>query len=286
MINYFLYRIGQFIALSLPLKFSYKLAAFLSDIRLFFNRQDWNETRGNLKVIFPQKSDDEIKQICKALFRNFAKYLVDFFRFDKLDKEYVERNIEIKDIHYFDEGMKKGKGVIALTAHIGNWELGGAAAALLGYPLWAVVLPHKDKAVDNFFNSQRKMKGVNAIPLNSRAARQCLVRLKENALLALVGDRDFTQDGRILDFFGKKSIFPEGAAAFSIKTGAPIICGFMLRKPDDSFVFEINKPIEFNPSGDKKKDIGDLIKIYIKIFEDYIRRYPDQWFMFRKFWVE
>jgi len=284
MIYYILYRIGQFIALSVPLKISYGIAVLVSDIRLFFNKDDQRQTQENLKAIFPEKSEAEIKKICKTLFRNFAKYLVDFFRFNKLTKEYVEKNIEIRNIQYFEEGLKQGKGVIALTAHIGNWELGGAVAALSGFPLWAVALPHKHKAVDNFFNDQRRMKGVNAIPLN-RAVRQCLIRLKENNLLALVGDRDFTQDGLILNFFGKKAIFPEGPAAFSLKTGAPIICGFMLRKPNDKFVLEIHKPINFQPSGDKEKDIKDLMRLYIPIFEDYIRKYPEQWYMFKNFWV-
>ncbi|MDD5236572.1 MAG: lysophospholipid acyltransferase family protein [Candidatus Omnitrophica bacterium] len=285
MIFYLIYRAGQFIALAVPLKISYKIAIWVSDIRLFFNETDQKETYGNLKTIFPEKTDAEIKQITKNLFRNFAKYLVDFFRFNKLTKEYVGKNIEIRNIDYFHQGLNEGKGVIVLTAHIGNWELGGAVVALLGFPFWAVALTHRHKAVDDFFNHQRKMKGVNTIPL-SRAARQCLVRLKENVVLALVGDRDFTEDGMVLDFFGKKAIFPEGPAAFSLKTGSPIICGFMLRKPDDTFVLEINKPIEFKPSGDKKKDIKDLMQLYIPIFESYIRKYPDQWYMFKKFWIE
>ncbi|MCM8763366.1 MAG: lysophospholipid acyltransferase family protein, partial [Candidatus Omnitrophica bacterium] len=256
MLYYILYRLGQFIALHLPLKLAYQLAVIVSDIRLLFAPQDRKETQENLRVIFPEKSKSEIKKICKALFRNFAKYLVDFFCFSKLDKKFIEKKIEIKNIHYFDECLKRGKGVIALTAHIGNWELGGAVAGILGYPLWAVALPHKHKAVDNFFNYQRKLKGINVMPLN-KAARQCLVCLEENKLLALVGDRDFKQKGIVIDFFGKKTIFPEGPAIFSLITGAPIICGFMLRKADDSFIFILEEPIRFKPSGNKEKDAKD-----------------------------
>ena len=102
----------------------------------------------------------------------------------------------------------------------------------------------------------------------------------------MVGDRDFSENGIILDFFGKPTHFPEGPAAFALKLGTPVIPGFMLRNPDDSFTLRIEKPIEFTPTGNKTKDLVDLIGVYNNILEDYIRRYPEQWYVFRKFWVE
>jgi lauroyl/myristoyl acyltransferase len=69
-------------------------------------------------------------------------------------------------------------------------------------------------------------------------------------------------------------------------TGASIVPGFMLRNPDDSFTLRIEKAVEFSPSGDKAKDLASLIKAYRNIFEDYIRKYPDQWYVFRRFWSE
>lgn len=284
MFNYFLYKIGQFIALHLPLKIAYKVAVFCSDLHYIFADKDRRTVKENLKVIFPEKSEREIRKIRIRMFRNFAKYLVDFFRFEKLDKEYIKKNIRIENIHYFDEALSHGKGVIILSAHLGNWELGGVVVALLGYPFWAVALPHKDKRVDNFFNFQRERKGMKVIPLG-RAVRTSLNLLKENKVLGLAGDRDFTANGIVLDFFGKAALLPEGAAAFSLKTGASIVPGFMLRNKDDSFTLSIEKPLEFTPTGNKDRDLRELILTYKVIFEDYIRRFPDQWYMFRKFWI-
>jgi len=283
MFNYLLYKIGQFIALHLPLKIAYKVAVFCSDLHYIFADKDRRAVKENLKVIFPEKSDREIRRIRIRMSRNFAKYLVDFFRFEKLDKEYIKKNIRIENIHYFDEALSGGKGVIVLTAHLGNWELGGVVVALLGYPFWAVALPHKDKRVDNFFNFQRERKGMKVIPLG-RAVRMSLNLLKENKVLGLAGDRDFMEGGIILDFFNKPAFFPKGPAAFSLKTGASIVPGFMLRNKDDSFTLSIEKPLEFTPTGNKDRDLRELILTYKVIFEDYIRRFPDQWYMFRKFW--
>jgi len=284
MINYSLYRLGQFIALSLPLKFAYCVAMRISDLHYFFAKNDRQTVGQNLKTIFPEKSEKEIAKIRITVFRNFAKYLVDFFRFSKLDKHYIEKNIRVENKEYLDQALSKEKGVITLTAHLGNWELGGVIISLLGYSFYAVALPHKHKKVDTFFNQQRQSKGVKVIPLG-RAVRQCLDVLKRNQVLALVGDRDFSEKGIILDFFGKQTFFPEGAAAFSLKTGARIVPGFMVRNADDTFTLRFEKPLEFKPSGSRNVDISNLIKQYKVIFEDYIRKYPDQWYMFRRFWI-
>jgi len=285
MINYFLYRLGQFLALRIPLRFSYTLALIVSDIRYIFARKDRLEVKKNLRAIFPEKSDRQIRVIRKQMFRNFAKYLVDFFRFPILDAEYIRKNITIKNIRYFDEALSKGKGAVVLTAHLGNWELGGAVIALSGYPFWVVALPHKYKKVNDFFNAQRESKGLKVIPLG-RAVRQCLSVLANNGIVGLVGDRDFNERGAVVDFFGKPTYLPIGPAAFCLKTGANIIPGFMLRNPDDTFTMIIERPIEFTPSGDRNKDLAELIGRYKVIIEDYIRRYPEQWYMFRRFWIE
>lgn len=280
MVNYTLYRIGQFVALNLPLRIAYKLAVFISDLHYIFADIDRRAVKENLKAIFPEKSDWQIRKIRLRMFRNFAKYLVDFFRSPKLDIDYIKRKVKIENIYYIDKALSMRKGVIVLTAHIGNWELGGITMALLGYPFWVVALPHKHKKVDNFFNSQRESKGVKVIPLG-RAVRTCLSILKENNVLALAGDRDFSEKGVAIDFFGKSTLFPEGPAAFSLKTGAAIVPGFTVRNKDDSFTLKFEKPL-YNSDNDSIK----LIEQYKVIIEDCIRKYPDQWCMFRRFWVE
>lgn len=284
MLDYLLYRIGEFVALSLPIKLGYWLAVFISDIRYLFAFADRKTITGNLKAIFPEKTDREIRRIRIRVFRNFAKYLADFFRFSKFDKEWVKKHIGVENAHYLDEALKKGKGVVVLSAHLGNWELGGAVIGLLGYPFWVVVRPHKHKKVDDFFNARRQSKGLKIIPLG-KSARQCFRVLKENQLLGLVGDRDFTDGGVVLDFFGRPAFFPQGPAELSLKTGAAIIPGFMIRNGDDTCTLKIYKPVEFSPTG-SPDDLKRLMKLYINIFEDAIRRHPEQWYMFRRFWKE
>ena len=285
MFNYYTYRFGQFLALALPLRLVYFLAASLAQGYYFFAFRDRRFVKANLRIIFPEKSNPQLRKISRMVFQNFAKYLVDFFRFEKLNRQYIDKNIKLENLHYFDQALAKGKGVVVLTAHLGNWELGGVVLAQLGYPFWAVALPHKNKQVNDFFDAQRNSKGVKVIAMG-KAVRSCITEIRNNHMVALVGDRDFSEKGIIIDFFGRPTHFPEGPAALSLMTGASIVPGFMLRNPDDSFTLRIEKPIEFISTGNKTKDLADLIGVYKNIIQDYIRRYPEQWYVFRRFWVK
>lgn len=281
MYSYALYKFGQYLAFRLPLRLCYAIATFFSDVHFVFANQDRACTWANYRIIFPEKSDKELRRIRLAMFRNFAKYLVDFFRFPMMDMRQIKNMIRVENRHYVDEAMRKKKGVILLTAHIGNWELGGVAMSGLGYPLWAVALPHKSAEVNEFFNSRRKKMGVKVIQFG-KAARSCFKVLKEQEMLALVGDRDFSNEaGEIVDFFGKRTYLPKGPAVFAIKTGAPIVPGFVLRNGDDSFVLRFEQAFE----AAAHETVPDLIRRYKELIERYIRAYPEQWFMFKKFWI-
>ena len=83
---------------------------------------------------------------------------------------------------------------------------------------------------------------------------------------------------------GKKVRIPKGAALFSLKAGAPIIPTFMIRRPDDTYLMMFQSPIEYKATGDFDKDIENLTQLCAREIEGVIRKYPEQWFMFRRFW--
>jgi lauroyl/myristoyl acyltransferase len=288
MISYYLYKLGEFLTCVLPLKAAYAVAVFCSDVRFIFADQDRKYTIANLRTIFPQKSLPELRAIRRRMFRNFAKYLVDFFRSPCNTNTYYEKCTCVEGLHYYDEALAKGKGVIVLTAHIGNWEMGGQVIGRNGYEFWVVALPHVSKHVNRFFDKRREAGGMKVIPFG-KAARTCLHILKLNKLIGLVGDRDFSHDrGIVVEFLGKPTYLPKGPAALAIATGAAIIPGFMIRNPDDTFTLKIQKPVEAKPGqkASNEDDIKEVIGRYKTVIEEFVRMYPDQWFMFRQFWTE
>lgn len=281
------YKIGQFIINLLPLHLSYRFAMFVSDLQYLFSFRDRRAVRNNLKVILG--TDKNIEPLVRDVFRNFGKYLVDFFRMERnLTLEYIQKNVKVENIDRLKKALEHGKGGIVITAHLGNWELGGVMVSMLGYPLMAIALPHKERPVNDLFNHQRQSKGMSVVP-TSIAVRKCIETLRNNKLIAIAADRDFSAHGEVMDFLGRKALIPKGAAVFSFKTGAPIIPCFCIRNPDYTFTLSLEEPI-FPPyeSNDmiEEKILMDMMKQYVSIIEKRIRENPSQWLMFREFWVK
>lgn len=283
MFSYFIYKAGQLLALLLPLKAGYRLALILADMRYFFFFRDRRIVRKNLRVVLEKVDQRRLGYETRWVFRNFAKYLVDFFRFSKLDKEFINKFITIEGRGYLDKALSEGKGVIMVAAHLGNWELSAVVIALLGYPLNAIVLSHTNKKIDQLFVRQRSGKGVNVIPLGF-AIRSCFRALSDNQIVALLGDRIFSGQGLRIDFFGKKAIMPKGPAVFSIKSGAPIIFTFMIREKDDKFKLMFEPMPSYVLTGNLDLDIKTVTKEILKVLEKYIKKYPSQWFMTADLW--
>ncbi|HBO97028.1 MAG TPA: hypothetical protein DE315_02350 [Candidatus Omnitrophica bacterium] len=289
MFKYYLYRFARFLVNCLSLATSYKLGIILSDIQYVCSFRDRRAVRNNLRRILPSEADLSAKT--REVFRNFGKYLVEFLRMDGMvDKDFIARRVKIENIDRIDQALKKGKGAIIMTAHIGNWELGAVLLNMLGYQLMAVALPHKERPVNDLFNHQREVHGITVVATNN-AIRKCMEHLKSNKIIAIVGDRDFTvKGGELIDFFGVKALIPKGTATFSKKTGAPIIPTFLIREPDNTFRLSILEPMFPPKDADEEgvpeeESIRRIMRRYLTVIEDQVRRHPTQWLLFREFAV-
>ena len=272
----------------LPLPIAYRIALFISDLHYYFSFRDRRAVKNNLRIILG--SEENLSVAAKEVFRNFGRYLVEFFRIAQdLNQQYIDRSVKIENLDVLKRVLSEGKGGIMVTAHICNWELGGGILSVLGYPLMAIALPHKEQPVNDLFNSQREVKGITVVPMNV-SVRKSIETLKNNKLVALVADRDFTMSGEVMDFLGKKAFMPKGPAVLSYKTGAPIIVSFITRNDDNTFTLSLKNPIY--PPKEVRDEIIErdllvtLIKQYASLIEAKIKQYPTQWLMFREFWVK
>ncbi|MBI4308971.1 MAG: lysophospholipid acyltransferase family protein [Candidatus Omnitrophica bacterium] len=284
--NYYLYQIASFIARIIPLRMAYALAVRIADLHYLFSRTDRKAVEANLKVILG--TDPVPPAMARQVFRNFGKYLADFFTMTKyLNADFIKTRVQVRDSGYLNEALSGGKGCVLVGAHLGSWELVGGVLSLLGYPLSVIALPHNDPKVNKFFNDQRAFFGVTVIP-STAAIRRCMEQLNANRCVGILAERDFSQQGMVMDFLGRPTMIPRGAALFSLKTGAPIVHVFMVRDGNDGFHITFERPIYPSSGADGKitdEDLKFLIGQYIKNIEAQIRRHPTQWLMFREFWA-
>ncbi len=275
---YYLYLLGQKLALSLSCNSAYRLAKVISLAKFYLSRKDRETILYNLEPIIEDKN--ERQRCAKEIFINFGYYLADFFRYSKINHDFIKKYVRVSGRENLEQALKQGKGIVALTAHLGNYELAGAVTSLLGYPVSVVALPHKSKRVNDFFNSQRRMVGLDVISTGA-AIRGCLSALKKGKILALLGDRDFAQAGIKLTMFSRQALFPRGGSFFARKTKAAIVPGFLVR--EDKFFYHLifDKPIESDDHSE-----AAITSKYLEVLEKYIRQYPDQWYIFQKLWLD
>jgi len=203
----------------------------------------------------------------------------------KENSDYILQNVTITGKENLDKALAGGKGVILLTAHIGNWEMGGVVTAMLGYDISAVALNHRYKSINDFFIRQRERKGMKVIPIDS-GVKRCISTLLKNGMVALVGDRDFTNTGITLDFFGMPTSIPKGPALLSLRVNSPVVPVVFIRENRFNYKLIFDKPIEVKeePGIENDEIVKKATEGFIPIMEKYIRRYPEQWLVFRKFW--
>lgn len=289
MIKYILFKLIHRLALILPRNWCYWIGCRTADIDYLLKGKLRKAVKANLRHIHktvysaaPSKS--LISADAKAVFRNFAKYLVDFFSFAEFNRNNINEKIKVNGLENMRGAFCKGKGVIGLTAHIGNWELCAVVTALLGFDVNAVVLSHDNTKINRLFTNQRAAKGINVIPVGSSPGIYVDV-LRKNRLIALVGDRTNSDKGIMLDFFKKPALIPKGPAILSLRTGAPIVPGFMIRTKDDKFELVFEKPIDPSDfSQDNSHAVEEITKSVVSVMERHISENPSQWFLFYKVW--
>jgi KDO2-lipid IV(A) lauroyltransferase len=240
-------------------------------------------TLDNLKNSFGDKySDGEYKKIGARSYRNIGKGFIEYGISPSFHKKNLSKYITIEGVENLEYIANHGKGAVLVTGHFGSWELMGAFLASNNWPIDYLVGEQHNLLVNNLMNSHRTIFGIGLIEMGV-AARGVFKAVRNGRMVCMLSDQDAGSDGAIISFLGRPASTPKGPAAFALKTGAPISCGFIIRKGNKHHII-IEKPIDFTPSGDKENDIRDLTQAYTDRIERRVREYPDHWFWPHRRW--
>lgn len=283
--EYWKFRLAEGLSRALPRQQAYWVGLRAADRFYARNGPDRQAVLSNLRQIYRARGvmppAEVLEGLARKTFQYFGKYLVDFFRYAALDEAQVEQMVSREHPEYLDEAVARGKGVLMVSAHFGNWELGGAVLSALGHQVHAVFAPQRLQKLDRLFRERRERRGMHAIPLG-RAASGIIRCLRSGEIVALLGDRDFTAKDDRVPFFGKPARMPRGPARLSLHTGAPIVPAFLRREIDDSFLFRLYPPIY---PEEMENEMGIRNRL-CRILEKEIGDHPYQWFIFEDFWAD
>ncbi len=281
--SYFSYRLAQILSRWLPRRFSYWIALRVADRFFAKDEKGRRAVMSNLAQVLQSQnisaSEETLKKMARQTFQLFGKYLVDFFKFSRMTRAEVRRLVSIEHLNYLEEACRLGKGALLFTAHLGNWELGGAIMTALGYRLNVVFLPQRLEKINRLFEKQRRERGLQLIPLG-HAARGVLQAFKRKECVVMLADRDFTAHHHPIDFFGKPAQLSSGPVRIAMRTGVPLVPSFVLRQKDDTFLLRFYPPILVTETS-----TAEEIELKIaKVMENEIAQNPSQWFIFENFW--
>jgi len=280
---YYLAVIGGFFIAILPLKLARFLADLAGRLAFSFGGKEKKRALENMRFAFPEKTDAEIRQIARQVFSNLCRNAVEWIHAYKLNKKNVDKWIESEDFEKIDLALSKGKGIIILSSHFGNWELASFCYSFRGYRATAIVRRIYFNPYDRFINRMRKSKNVNVV-YRGDSPRKFFKILRNNESLGILADQDMDSvDGVFVDFFGKPAYTPTGPVQLSMATGAPIIpCFVIWEKNKHRLILE--DPIVLEAKETKEETIKYNTQKWSRILESYVRKYPDHWVWMHRKW--
>jgi KDO2-lipid IV(A) lauroyltransferase len=225
-------------------------------------------------------TDAEVRRIARASFASMGKFAFDVARLPVQTEESISRIVRVTGMSHFEKALEKGTGVIALTGHIGNWEMVGAYFALMGYPINVVATTLRDNKLNDVINEIREGSGMKVLERRKGTigAMRCL---KRGEVLGVLIDQDTSVQSVEVDFLGVRAKTAVGPVRLMARTDATILPAAMLMTADGKYHVEIKEPLCLVG---KPGTLLDDVRKCSGAVEEFIRKQPTQWVWMHKRW--
>jgi KDO2-lipid IV(A) lauroyltransferase len=223
-------------------------------------------------------SPQQRQALIRKAWRNFAQGILETLTLMHAPKENILAAAGIEGEEHLKRALAKGKGVIALSAHLGNFTLIGIRLAAAGYPFAALIKQPRDLRFARMMDDFRTKAGMQTISAKPRreAVRGILKALRSKGTVLVIAD-EFKSGGVPVEFFGLRSPAPRGPATLALRTGAATVPMYMVRDSNDRLTLYIEPEIELTRSDGQENDVAANTVLFTRVIEAIIRRHPDQW---------
>jgi len=221
------------------------------------------------------RSDPEVARVARRAFQNYGRMLLDFMLIGSLTPDELLKRMSFDGREDLDAALAKGRGAIMAVPHMGSWDMAGASAGALGYPIAAVAERFPGSLNDAVVRTRSRF-GLNVIMLGRAAVRSITQALEANSIVALLCDLE-QGPGVDVRFFGRRAVVPGGPAAIALKTGAALLPAYQYMVSPGRHHVHLDPAISW-PAGTTKEG---LMQKVISRFEEFIKARPDQWYAFR-----
>ena len=236
-----------------------------------------------LRRAFPDRPDDWIRETAAASYAHLGREGLTMLRLSRQRREDVLAATEVEGLDALRAALEPGNGVVMVTGHFGNWEIGGAAVVARGIPLDVIARHQKNPHFDRLVNRARESLGMRVID-RRRATTAALRGLREGRVVAFVADQDARRTGVFVPFFGRPASTYRGPALLALRTGAPVFIGTALRRPGGGYRVVL-RPVPL-PDADLDPDerVRRLTAAHAAALEAAVREAPDQYLWQHRRW--
>ncbi len=229
-----------------------------------------------------KKSPEEITRLAKQVFYGIAEATVDTATRLLKERDPQKRllqEISVEGAHYLDEALKTKKGVICISAHFGNFLFLAHRLSLMGYPCNIIIKDSDNAVAAEIWHICMRKAGIQWIPARPtiKAVSDSLKWLKKGGILFLFADQKKRDGGVSVEFFNHPAATVEGPALLHLRTGAEMLCAFMIRMDRKKHKIIITPPIKVKKSGNREEDVYHLSQAFTEIIEAFVKQYPEQW---------
>ena len=237
-----------------------------------------------LAAAFPELDHGEVVHLARRSYAHLGRVLAESARIAGRGFAEVERLVESESgVDAILSAVAEGRGVVLITGHLGNWELAGAYMALRGVPIEVIVRRLNNPLVDRMATKARQRSGM-AVVRDAEAVRRVPRAFKEGHAMAFVADQGVLGlASTFVPFFGRPAKTPRGPAVFALRFGVPAFFVAMVRKPNGRYHCHV-VPVPYEREAEREAETERFVAAFTGILEEWVRRYPDQYFWQHRRW--
>jgi len=269
---------------ALPWQRAGRLGAWIGRLGYFPLRIRREVVETHVAMAFPDIGRDEVTRIAKAAYAHLGQTVIETALLPSLRREQILDLVEeVVGWDVVERAMALGGGVILVTGHLGNWELGGAYIAARGMPVAAIVRHMANPRFDRYLNTTRASLGVLVL-YDDEAVRGTPRVLRQGYLTAFLADQGVRGlASTFVPFFGRLAKTPRGPAVFALRLRTPLIFGSAIRQPSGRYRLTFES-VPMSETGDREHDVDTIVARYTEALERAIRIAPEQYFWHHRRW--
>lgn len=271
----------------MPLDLAYRISEPIADVlHLVWSSKRRAAERNYAHITGQAEGDARVRKMSRQCFREFGHYVVELLHVQGWGQDTVAERLELEGEEHFAEAEATGKGVIFVSAHMGSAEVAGAIAVRRGYRVTSLAAELRPRLLWDWVRTCRARMGVELLPV--RGSGIGLLRsLRRKEVVALVIDAGVDRGGGVeVEFLGRRTVFPDGPARLARLSGAPVVFGLAVRRPGGRFLASLASPLYSDRALSPEEDSRQLTQEIAKVFERFVRKYPEQWYVFREMWPD